>query len=215
MIKNKKYLVFLAIICGGLFLKLTWLVVIKNRLILDIDDQITAIIRAQPSTQLHQVMWMISWLSSPMMIFIYSIIVMAILYQLRGLIPVVWVGVIMLSGEFLVTLLKNTIQKPRPIGHGSIGGFSFPSGHTFGVALFGLVVMGIMMLEFKNSRQILINSLLVVWIILIMISRVYLRAHFPTDTIGSVLLAVTWTSIGLMIYPTLKLKWLKKFNIED
>lgn len=210
MIEKKKGLIFLVIIAGGLFLKLTWLVLIKNPVIQNIDNIFVGIIRAYPSTQLYRVMWAISWLSSPTMIFVYSLITMVILYRLRGLIPVIWVGTVMISGTYLVKFLKNSIQRPRPVGHGSIGGFSFPSGHTFGVALFCLVVMSMIMLEFKTSHQFLIHGLLVAWVLLIMISRVYLRAHFPTDTMGSVLLATTWIALAQLLYPSLKR--LKKFE---
>ncbi|MHC9533396.1 phosphatase PAP2 family protein [Dellaglioa sp. BT-FLS60] len=203
MINQKKKLIWLAIGCGGLFLILTWLVLNQSAVLHYIDNSVVAVVRFQPTVQLQKIMWAISWLSSPTLIFMYSVILIVTLGGLRGFLPAIWAGMTMLSGALLVKLIKNSVQRPRPMGHGSIGGFSFPSGHTFGVALFCLTVTSIMALEFKSSRHRLLNCLLVLWVIMIAISRIYLRAHFPTDTVGSVLLATTWIVIARSIYPFL------------
>lgn len=196
--KNKLYGV--AIISSGLFAILTLLIVIKNNFIYDVDSNIVAVIRFHPTVQLDQVMQVISWLSSPMMIGLYSVILMIILYKLKKRVLAIWTGMTIVTGALLIKLIKSSVQRPRPVGHGSINGFSFPSGHTFGVTLLCLTIMSIMLVEFKYSRQFLINCLLVIWIIMIMISRVYLQAHFPTDTIGAVLLAVIWVAIARVVY---------------
>lgn len=196
--KNKLYGV--TIISSGLFAILTLLIVTKNNFIHGIDNDIVAVIRSHPTVQLDQVMQVISWLSSPMMIGLYSVILMILLYKLRRGVLAIWTGMTIVLGALLIKLIKSSVQRPRPVGHGSITGFSFPSGHTFGVTLFCLTIMSIMLVEFKYSKQFLINCLLAIWIIMIMISRVYLQAHFPTDTVGAVLLAVTWIVIARVIY---------------
>ncbi|WP_409022002.1 phosphatase PAP2 family protein [Dellaglioa sp. P0083] len=197
---NKNKLFGVAIMGSGLFAILTLLIVTKNNFIYGIDNDIAAIVRFHPTSQLDQVMQVISWLSSPMMIGLYSVILMIILYKLRSSVLAIWTGMTIMTGALLIKLIKSSVQRPRPMGHGSISGFSFPSGHTFGVTLFCLTITSIMLVEFKYSKQFLINCLLVIWIIMIMISRVYLQAHFPTDTIGAVLLAVIWIAIARVVY---------------
>jgi len=46
----------------------------------------------------------------------------------------------------------------------------------------------------------LLRIVLIVWMALVMISRVYLNAHFPTDTIGAVLLAYLWLQVAEGLY---------------
>lgn len=41
---------------------------------------------------------------------------------------------------------------------------------------------------------------MIIWLILLALSRVYLGAHYPTDTIGAMLLAYAWLQISEWLY---------------
>jgi membrane-associated phospholipid phosphatase len=47
----------------------------------------------------------------------------------------------------------------------------------------------------NRTTRVWLNVLLVVWLVLVMISRVYLYAHFPSDVCGSVALGAMWIGI--------------------
>lgn len=95
-----------------------------------------------------------------------------------------WYGLWCFSVFLIGTFLKNVIQRPRPSV--DIDGFSFPSMHVLSVCLLVSLI-----LLLKRNKVLYIFG--IVLIISIMISRIYLQAHYFTDTIGSLL--VMWTMI--------------------
>ncbi len=60
-----------------------------------------------------------------------------------------------------------------------------------------LVVVPIIQNDLKRRVTIAIT---IVFVALLAISRVYLYAHFPTDTIGAMLLGYTWLQIMEVFY---------------
>ncbi|MFQ3777052.1 phosphatase PAP2 family protein [Staphylococcus equorum] len=95
-----------------------------------------------------------------------------------------WYGFWCFSVLLVGTFFKYIIQRPRP--DINIDGYSFPSMHVLSVCLLVSLI-----LLLKNNKWLTIICVLLV--ISIIISRIYLRAHFFTDTIGSILI------IGIML----------------
>ncbi|RIP34808.1 phosphatase PAP2 family protein [Staphylococcus gallinarum] len=91
-----------------------------------------------------------------------------------------WCFCVLLIGTFL----KNIIQRPRPSI--SIDGYSFPSMHVLSVCL----LVSLILLLKRNSILYVMGLALIVSI---MISRIYLQAHYFTDTLGS--LCVLWAML--------------------
>ncbi|MCA9912835.1 MAG: phosphatase PAP2 family protein [Anaerolineae bacterium] len=91
----------------------------------------------------------------------------------------------------IVTVLKLIFQRPRPDVFDPIvteTSFSFPSGHTgAAVALFGLA--GVFFWRQDNRIAAIVCW---VWIFMVMLSRVYLGAHYPSDVLGSLVLGTIW-----------------------
>ncbi len=48
--------------------------------------------------------------------------------------------------------------------------------------------------------RLIIKALLIVVLGLVMLSRVYLNAHFPTDTLGACLVGYSWLLVAEMLY---------------
>lgn len=111
----------------------------------------------------------------------------------------------------LNVILKNILQRPRPIEINLIeeSGYSFPSGHSMAsMAFYGFLIY----LIYKNENNkyvkwtsIIILSLL---IILIGISRIYLGVHYTSDVIAGFLIAISY----LIIYTSLIKKFIMKMN---
>lgn len=100
-------------------------------------------------------------------------------------------------------ILKSILHRRRPhnleVMTFGLRSYSFPSGHAFGsVIYYGLFSY----LDFKyiaHPWNVIISSLLWVMILLIGISRVYLKTHYPSDIIGGWLLGF----ISLVVIITL------------
>lgn len=98
----------------------------------------------------------------------------------------------------LNSILKNIVERPRPIGYRLIDetGYSFPSGHSMvSSAFYGLIIYFI----WKNVKNKKVRNvfcvLLGILIFLIGISRIYLGVHYATDVIGGFLISITYLII--------------------
>ncbi|MBR2705210.1 MAG: phosphatase PAP2 family protein [Clostridia bacterium] len=103
-------------------------------------------------------------------------------------------------------LIKNIIQRPRPIGHRLIdeNGYSFPSGHSMvSMAFYGYLIYIINKKVESKTIRIISTILLSVLIVLIGLSRIYLGVHYTSDVCGGFCVALSY----LMLYTGI-LKWM-------
>jgi len=119
----------------------------------------------------------ISTVLSPISCLIYVIILLIVLY-IRDRFKFWWYGFWCCSVFVIGTILKYVIQRPRP--NVMIDGFSFPSMHVLSVCVFVSLI-----LLMKNHK--VLKCIAIFLVISIMISRIYLQAHYFTDTIGSLI----------------------------
>ncbi len=104
------------------------------------------------------------------------------------------------------TIAKIVVSRPRPDSSliNQVGTFansdSFPSGHVLAfIGLYGfLVYLVFTRLKMGLFRTALINAGLVL-LFLISISRIYLGAHWFSDTLGSYLIGGAWIYIMILI----------------
>jgi undecaprenyl-diphosphatase len=114
----------------------------------------------------------------------------------------IWIIFTQIIGSGIAEIVKNIVQRPRPtLQVIKDTGFSYPSGHTFCTAILIMVILFIMVPMINDQEvQALVSILSVLWFVVIAISRIYLRDHFPTDVIGSTLLAISWWEVSRGIY---------------
>jgi len=106
-------------------------------------------------------------------------------------------GFIFLTGTVLNGVLKNIFRVARPIGRENVismrthtaSGYSFPSGHTQGAALFWFAMM-------KIYRKKLLYVAGTIIIILVGLSRLYLGVHWPSDVLGGIITGAIWVFIA-------------------
>ncbi|MCG7337888.1 phosphatase PAP2 family protein [Staphylococcus sp. ACRSN] len=125
----------------------------------------------------------ISDVFSPFNCLILILLILAILFFVNKF-KFWWYGFWCFCVLLIGTFLKNIIQRPRPSA--SFDGYSFPSMHVLSVCL--LVVLVLLL-----KRNSILYVLSLVLVISIMISRIYLQAHYFTDTMGS--LFVLWAMV--------------------
>lgn len=92
------------------------------------------------------------------------------------------------------TLLKLILRRARPhnldIKTFGVRSYSFPSGHAFGTVIFYGLYSYLDLKYLTHPWNLIISLVLWLTIGLIGISRVYLKAHYPTDVLGGWLLGL-------------------------
>lgn len=101
-------------------------------------------------------------------------------------------------------IVKNIAQIPRPFTKGiscvrvdTATGFSFPSGHTQGLATWSTVFA----LKFK---KLWLSILVAVLVLLVGFSRLYLGAHYPSDVVVGIVLGVGIAVLGSILFDKIK-----------
>ncbi|WP_436946497.1 phosphatase PAP2 family protein [Staphylococcus xylosus] len=126
---------------------------------------------------LVQYLSIISAIFSPLNCLIMVLLILLVLFFFNK-VKFWWYGFWCFSVFAIGTFLKYAIQRPRPSI--DIDGYSFPSMHVLSVCLLVSLI-----LLLKNSK--ILSVICVLLVISIMISRIYLQAHYFTDTLGSLL----------------------------
>jgi undecaprenyl-diphosphatase len=107
------------------------------------------------------------------------------------------VSTIVISSLLLGWILKPLFHRarpPYPLVNGA-GGYSFPSGHALGGFIFSGVLLYLVWNTCKNIYLKWCCSLCVLLFgMMIGLSRVYLHVHYATDVMGSFLLTLAWFS---------------------
>lgn len=126
------------------------------------------------------------------------------------LVPVVALGSITLN-----LVLKQIYNRPRPLlPLTSASGLSFPSGHAMiSASFYGLLIY------FAWSRlrphpvlRYVVVTLLAGLIVLIGLTRVYLRVHYATDVLAGITAGLAWLIIAIPLLQQLEKRVRKHFR---
>ncbi|MEJ7711928.1 MAG: phosphatase PAP2 family protein [Pyrinomonadaceae bacterium] len=111
------------------------------------------------------------------------------------------------------SLLKLLIARPRPSSdlvsvYIDLKTQSFPSGHvTFYVCYFGFLFFAAYAVLPRGSiERRLACGITALPVLLIGLSRIYLGAHWPSDTLGAYLVGGLWLALSLDFYRRWKLR---------
>lgn len=107
---------------------------------------------------------------------------------------------IALSSVIVMTLLKMFFNRPRPLTPllEPARGLSFPSGHAMSaVTFFGLIIYFIYRNQSNKPAKILMITGLVLFILMIGLSRVYLRVHYASDVLAGFSAGIIWLIIAI------------------
>ena len=111
------------------------------------------------------------------------------------------------GGAILSNVFKLLVARPRPAAE--LVGFayrsretSFPSGHVvFYVCYFGfLFFVAYALLPRRSLRRRAALAFAALPVLVVGLSRVYLRAHWPSDVLGAYLLSGVWLGFSLAMY---------------
>jgi len=115
---------------------------------------------------------------------------------------------------FTNLVLKNTVKRYRPTGIKLVEahGYGFPSGHSSISTAIGIVLIYFIIKRIKNKKiAYTISGLILTYLILVGISRVYVGAHYVTDVFGGWFIAGIWSFISITAYKFFKIKGVDKY----
>lgn len=162
----------------------------------------TAIQGASPSEVMEKFYGTVSLLASPKMDILWIFVIAFFLWGFKYKVPALWALFTLAGGDIVGFLIKNLIKRHRPPLHlGTDSGYSFPSGHVLGIFLVIAVLWIVVVPIIEHvSIRVILRVLMVVVLVVVMFSRIYLNAHYPTDTIGACLVAYSWLLVSEMLY---------------
>ncbi|MDO4903616.1 MAG: phosphatase PAP2 family protein [Limosilactobacillus sp.] len=193
------------IVSGVLFIALAFCIKFNASTVTLMDAVLQSLFTSQRMENIgafHALMTLISHLASPKLDLVWAFLIAVFLWLKRQQIPALWVMCTILGGDVIGTVIKHVIQRVRPAQHlAADDGYSFPSGHTLGIFLVAAFILLFLVPMFKKQSTRTICQLVIVFFIFFLaISRVYLYAHWPFDTVGAMLLAYAWLQVAQWLY---------------
>ena len=193
-----------------LFVILGYIVKFYPNMLIGFDQPIQTAIRGDLPVSLTFLFRTITHLIDIPVIITWVLIVAFIFYRKQWkLESYLMLGNLTLAGILIVTF-KNIYQRPRPeILHlVEEKGFSFPSGHSLAVTLLIGSLIIIVGQRVKSTRlKLPLQSLLGIYLVSVLVSRVYLGVHYPSDVLASLCLGLGILFIEFPFYDKLRFQW--------
>jgi membrane-associated phospholipid phosphatase len=192
-------------ISGGAFIILMLLIKFNSSVATMIDAVLQSLFTGQRIESVgwfHALMTLLSFLASPKMDLLWVLIIAVVLWLKHYQIPALWALGTIIGGDILGEIFKHIVKRARPAQHlAADNGYSFPSGHTLGIFLVAAILLLIVIpLIRKHSTRTICQLLIVFVVFFLAVSRVYLYAHWPFDTISAMLLAYAWLQVAEWLY---------------
>lgn len=177
-------------------------ILIKTNLIESFDIRVYNLIALNINESLTNFFKIMTFLGEGVSIASYCIIALIVSYVLKKKnIGLIIAGCVTFNSLFS-EVIKRIIQRPRPeilrlINESS---YSFPSSHTLAsVSLCGILIYLIYRSDLNKSIKAISTIFLVLFPILIGISRIYLGVHYASDVLGGALIAIILLLIEISI----------------
>lgn len=202
MQKSKKWAIT-GLIAGILFVALATSVAINPQWLVAFESSVQGFMQTIQNQQLTQAGTTISFFGSPAVDLCWTaILAILIWFGSRNLLLSLWIVMVQVGGDAIALVFKELIKRPRPVLQlVKDTGYSFPSGHMFGTTIVVLTLLFIVVPILRDQEvQGLVSVLSLLWLLFVGFSRVYLRDHFATDILGSILLALAWWAIMRRAY---------------
>ena len=193
-----------------LFVILGYIVKFYPDMLIGFDQPIQTAIRGDLPASLTFLFRTITHLIDIPVIITWVLIVAFIFYRKQWkLESYLMFGNLTLAGILIVTF-KNIYQRPRPeILHlVEEKGFSFPSGHSLAVTIMvgTLIVIFSQRIKDKLWKRI-VQILLGFYLLSVLLSRVYLGVHYPSDVLASLCVGLGVLFIEFPFYDKLRFQW--------
>ena len=193
-----------------LFVILGYIVKFYPNMLIGFDQPIQTAIRGDLPASLTFLFRTITHLIDIPVIITWVLIVAFIFYRKQWkLESYLMLGNLTLAGILIVTF-KNIYQRPRPeILHlVEEKGFSFPSGHSLAVTIMVGTLIVIFSQRIKDQLwKRIVQILLEFYLLSVLVSRVYLGVHYPSDVLASLCVGLGGLFIEFPFYDKLRFQW--------
>ena len=193
-----------------LFVILGYIVKFYPNMLIGFDQPIQTAIRGDLPDFLTILFRTITHLIDIPVIITWVLIVAFIFYRKQWkLESYLMLGNLTLAGILIVTF-KNIYQRPRPeILHlVEEKGFSFPSGHSLAVTIMVGTLIVIFSQRIKEQLwKRIVQILLGFYLLSVLVSRVYLGVHYPSDVLASLCVGLGVLFIEFPFYDKLRFQW--------
>ena len=193
-----------------LFVILGYIVKFYPNMLIGFDQPIQTAIRGDLPSSLTFLFRTITHLIDIPVIITWVLIVSFIFYRKRWKLETyLMLGNLTLAGILIVTF-KNIYQRPRPeiVQLVEEKGFSFPSGHSLAVTLMVGSLIVILSQRIKNTTwRKVVQILLSLYLVSVLVSRVYLGVHYPSDVIASLCVGLGVLFMEFPFYDKLRFQW--------
>lgn len=130
------------------------------------------------------------------------------LWRKRARLALLALVLMMGGGALLMNFLKLIYQRGRPLPLQPLDpfkGYSFPSGHVMCSALFAASVLYIVAVTIPHRRRHRLHvPLAILFVIVIALTRIYLGAHFVSDTMAATAAGTAWAFCCITAVETLR-----------
>ena len=107
------------------------------------------------------------------------------------------------GGMLLNHVIKEIVARPRPQFPDpavTLTSYSFPSGHAVAATVFyGFLACHVLGRVRNAAARTLVTLVAAVMIVVVCFSRIYLRAHYVSDTVAGVCEAIAWLAVCLTV----------------
>lgn len=164
-----------------------------------LDRRVSEWFRGYPGPAAMRALTLVSAMHAPRAIAGATLVLVALLFWRRDGRAVVLVLAAVPCGAALNWLLKQGFERPRPdVGEGGFGpgDFAFPSGHAANSTLLygSLALLALRRLEGRAARVGVVVAACAM-VVLVALSRVALRAHYPSDVLAAMAEGVAWLAL--------------------
>ncbi|MFJ7745648.1 phosphatase PAP2 family protein [Peribacillus sp. NPDC097295] len=199
--------VALLLICLGVFIMI--MNEVQRGMALSFDDNISKIFIGVENTYWLPFFKTFTYLGSSIFIGCGSLVLVLYLwFRKKDYLAVAVVSIGVAGGDLLKRALKNFIHRNRPeYSLVEAPGFSFPSGHSMVGMIFFCMVAYFTIKGLKSrSLKWAVGSGFIFLVLLIGVSRIVLRVHFPSDVLAGFALGLAYGICCLSVYQWLKRK---------
>lgn len=139
----------------------------------------------------------IAFINDPKLMVVWDVLLAGLLLNEERNLTAIWVLGTLGFADASGIVMKKLIRRRRPIMHSDMeNGYSFPSGHVLSATTMGLILLQLFAKEFG---LIFIIGIVALWVMVI-ISRLSLKAHYPSDIVGATSLAIVCFSISQQLF---------------
>jgi membrane-associated phospholipid phosphatase len=187
-----------SLLVGFLLVTLLYLLPVTRPAVQAVDDAVWRFagdIRNTPTTLVAEVL---SWLGSGQVNWPLRVCALLLLAWRRHWLRAAAFTLAVVTSELLIGVLKSWLDRPRPLGNLiETTGASFPSGHAIATAVTAVGLVLVLARPGPSRWRWEVNAVLFTSVMAL--SRVYLRAHWLSDTVAGALLgaglALGWPAV--------------------